>query len=189
MAHDNYLRMISQSLDAALTTDNEAILMRHIDECAACNVAWESMNSLDRLLMPARMVRPSPGFSDRVMARVQLQRTRRKQLGTSLWWILGLMLTGLLILQPGTGIDFLLRAVPAPLAVAMKPVLDFLIAISGALSTQRESLRVWFTYIASVPVAWITGLVVLALVATSFGLVGMFVSERASMEAPETSGI
>ncbi|MBN1310300.1 MAG: zf-HC2 domain-containing protein [Anaerolineae bacterium] len=77
MAHDNYLSLISLSLDNMLTEDEQFSLEKHLQSCAACMHAWEQMSLVDGMFKAPVEITPPPEFTSRVMARVSSYEKRR----------------------------------------------------------------------------------------------------------------
>ena len=187
MAHDNYVQMISLSLDAQLDEADNAVLMRHIDECVACKSAWASMRDLDSLFGQVAMVRPPRDFSRQVMGRVAARRERRRLIWTIVWSLLVALVAGVVVLDPGLVSEGLLAALPTPIVAFIEPGLDVMRTVGTTLGALRDGFRVWLSYVVSQPEAQIIGLTTLALAATWLGLVGVLGSDLVEPGAREVA--
>ena len=77
MAHDNYLTLISLSLDNMLSEDEQSYLEHHLQSCMACMCAWEQMSFVDQMFKVPVEMAPPQEFKTRVMARVSGYDKRR----------------------------------------------------------------------------------------------------------------
>jgi anti-sigma factor RsiW len=178
MAHENYRQMMSLALDGLLPPADEAVLERHLDECATCTAVWEAMSSLDVLLGRAEMVSPPPDFSARVMARVEARRTGRRWTETVFWLAMMALLVAVVFSQWASPVaaSASLPVLSGPLgelAERAEPVLAAVRTVGAVLGVLGEALALWLTYMASLPVVWAAGLTTLALAATLVGLIGV----------------
>ncbi len=68
--------VMTQLLDGLTSPEQEAALLCHTAECAACRSEWRAIQEVHTLLSAAPMVPPPTGFTHRVMARLTAAQSR-----------------------------------------------------------------------------------------------------------------
>lgn len=188
MAHNNYQQMMSLSLDGLLPEPEEAVLLAHLDTCAACSATWDAMTGLDNLFKAVTMANPPRDFTAGVMARVEAHNVRRRWFETLVWLALAALAVSAVVLDPLSAAN--LASLPEPLASALMPfapMLEALRTFRAGLSVMAEGLRLWLGFVASLPAAQIMGVVALVLMSTWLGLVGLFGADQMQWSGAENT--
>ena len=76
---DYAAELMPAAMDGALGPEENEWLQSHLSRCEDCRELWEAMNAVSALLAQAPMAAPSPGFAERVMARVAGEASLRKK--------------------------------------------------------------------------------------------------------------
>lgn len=63
--------VMMELLDDLADSAQQAALLSHVAECAACRAEWRALQELDALLTAAPMAVPPPDFTQRVLTRVR----------------------------------------------------------------------------------------------------------------------
>ncbi len=70
------------ALDGTLAAPDDRRFMAHLDACGHCRAEWRALNAVEQMLASPPSVCPTPGFVDRVEARlVRFEAQRRTLLG------------------------------------------------------------------------------------------------------------
>lgn len=75
---DETLERMMLALDGELPTEEWHALQVHLEACARCRTWWEHLQAVEQVLCSAPLLSPPPGFTGRVMARVDRRRARRR---------------------------------------------------------------------------------------------------------------
>ncbi|MGQ9625427.1 MAG: zf-HC2 domain-containing protein [Anaerolineae bacterium] len=73
--------LMSLSLDGLLAGEQAEGLQAHLENCPACCLEWALFQEISHKLSNAPMLDPPPGFTGRVMTRLNHQEARRKVFG------------------------------------------------------------------------------------------------------------
>jgi anti-sigma factor RsiW len=149
---------MSLQLDGLLDQEHTAQLQAHLAECAACLQEWEAMRAVSQLLEAEAMVKPAPGFAQRVTRRVEKRTARRRHafsiLGVlvgsaGLWMAAGLVLAVVVFLWWRAPLEILWNSVAVPLASstvsAVRVLLNALYTVAQELS-RRPTAIILFGY-------------------------------------------
>jgi predicted anti-sigma-YlaC factor YlaD len=68
------------ALDGVLAASDRQRLAAHLETCLRCRADWDALNALEQMLAAPPMVRPAPGFADRVEARLARFEAQRRTL-------------------------------------------------------------------------------------------------------------
>lgn len=69
-------RLMSASLDGALSAREDTLLTAHLEQCAACNKEFHAFQGIHRALRQTERFSAPPHFARRVMARLEPAETR-----------------------------------------------------------------------------------------------------------------
>jgi hypothetical protein len=85
---DQYTEWMSLAQDGMLSSTQTRLLHGHMAVCPPCQTQWEAMTFVSQLMHAAPMVAPTPGFAQRVEAKLAYRQERRRR--TIIWLFLGL---------------------------------------------------------------------------------------------------
>ncbi len=69
-----------RAIDGTLAAPDRERFADHLGTCLHCRAEWEALNSVERMLASPQMLRPAPGFADRVEARITHYEAQRRTL-------------------------------------------------------------------------------------------------------------
>jgi anti-sigma factor RsiW len=167
--HGKYTGLMSLSLDRETTPGQERELREHLACCAECAFTWDRWRMLDRRLTHVPLLAPAPGFTERVLARLQERRQRRswqKWLGSGLvlvwgalfcgfwmavagliWWGVRHPLEGALVLSTAarliSGVSWLLRGLGAVIGSVPPDTLALGVGLSACVTVCLGALWLW----------------------------------------------
>lgn len=188
MAHDNYQSLISLSLDGLLTENEQSVLEKHLQSCAACTCTLEQMRLVDRMFKAQPEVAPSFDFKARVMARVSgYEKQKHLYPWVTLILTAVLLIAILSLLLPilffGLGLYRALFDVPV-LGTWLTQLVNMRADIVAFVGTTGASVVRWLSIVTSDPVG--LAAVVTALVAAS-SWIGMRVALKPVAEVSTQS--
>ena len=184
MAHENYLMLISQSLDGELATEEKHRLDAHIDECAHCADMWTNLAVVHHAFSAPVMAAPKIDLTAAVMARVETYESR-KRYHPYLWAGLALLstLTALSLAAPTLffvlGLQNNVMDWPIVGTLITNVAKGFALIVAGA-SFAMDALLAWFNYLFTDPVA-------LAVVLTALTSVSIYIGVRETMKVTRQS--
>ena len=85
---DQYTEWMSLAQDGMLSSTHTRLLHGHMAGCPPCQTQWEAMTFVSQLMHAAPMVAPTPGFAQRVRAKLAYRQERRRR--TIIWLFLSL---------------------------------------------------------------------------------------------------
>lgn len=131
--------LMSSSLDAQTSIEEELQLEQHLEECAACRRRWQGMWRVDAILRAPDTVLAPAGFADSVMGRVEAIGLPARSSAVDGRWlgiVIGLILLFSLSLLPIAGLVVVLGVDFAP---ALSTLTDLLAAASITVQNAMES--------------------------------------------------
>jgi len=179
MSHESYLMWISLDLDGKLSQQQRAELRLHLRGCAACAVAWDHMNLIDRALASQPEARPRIDFTARVMTRVETYESRRRWYPLFLVILSGILLAALVsvILPPAIVLLGLYKPfLDLPVVSTIVDYASQFAAIVGALGDLAwRDLGRWLTRLTTDPVT-------LGVVITALSTAAIWIGMREAMK-------
>ncbi|MBN1430856.1 MAG: zf-HC2 domain-containing protein [Anaerolineae bacterium] len=184
MAHDNYLSLISLSLDGLLTKDEQFSLEMHLQSCSACMYAWEQMSLVDRMFAMPIEVAPPPDFKSRVMEQVSGYEQRRNLYP----WMTLIMTTILLvammsiilpILFVTLGLYRMLFDIPV-IGMLLTRLIEIHAQIMAFIGTVGVSASHWISFLTTDPMA-------LAVIVTSLVMLSIWIGMHEAFKLQTTS--
>lgn len=166
----NIDELMMDALDGTITPANRALLDAHLAQHADARVTFEHMLRIDAALREAPAISPPADFSRKVMAQARVmpiaKPMRNSQIvaiiaaNSLLVGVMWLMLAALLV-----GLALLAAQLPA-----LQPVFALAHAVAAYVRDALELATAGARALGSQPVAWVTALAALSLVAAWVGV-------------------
>jgi anti-sigma factor RsiW len=174
MAHDNYLSLISLSLDNLLAEDEQSTLEEHLQSCAACALAWDRMMQLDRMLTLEPEAAPPIDFKSRVMVKVSNYEKQRHlypwmTLILSVVLLAAMMSIMLPVLFVSLGLYRVLFEVPV-VGAWLTQLLDVQAQIVAFVGASGASIAHWLSFVTTDPTSLAVIVTVLVMVSIWVGM-------------------
>ncbi|MBP7691088.1 MAG: zf-HC2 domain-containing protein [Anaerolineales bacterium] len=139
MSHQPYSDWMHLALEDALAAAQRAELNAHLAGCAACAAAWDGLLRVERLLAPAPVAAPRPGFTGRFTARLRQRRAHPPAIWGALTLSLGAVGAAALVLPAGVSLLWSLAQLAGQPATSAA-FLESATAASGVARTLANAL-------------------------------------------------